>query len=97
MFNPDLSGDLSVLIDQESAINQALISLANGDRFVRVAVFPLTLVDNSSREVVNFTNAYISTIPDLQRGTGATVNTWVFNFETVIQLPLAFNANRVGT
>ncbi len=97
MFNPDLSGEVSVLIDQESGVNQALVALATADRFVRAAVGPLILIDNSAREIITFSGSYISTIPDPQRGTASTVLTWIFNFETVIQLPLDQNANRVGT
>jgi len=97
MFNPDTSGEVAVLIDQESGVNQALVALATADRFVRSAVAPLILIDNSAREIITFSGSYISTIPDPQRGTASTILTWIFNFETVIQLPLDQNANRVGT
>jgi hypothetical protein len=97
MFNPDTSGEVAVLIDQESAVNQDLIAIATADRFVRVAVAPLILIDNSAREIVTFSAAYPSTIPDPQRGTASTVLSWIFNFETLVQLPLDKNANRVGT
>jgi hypothetical protein len=97
MFNPDTSGEVAVLIDQESGVNQALVALATVDRFVRSAVAPLILIDNSAREIITFSSSYISTIPDPQRGTASTILTWIFNFETVVQLPLDQNANRVGT
>ena len=97
MYNPDTSGEVAVLVDQESAVHQQLIQLANADRFVRSAVAPMVLTDATSREIVTFSNAYISTIPDLQRGTGPTVLSWIFNFEAVFHLPLDRQANRVGT
>ncbi len=97
MFNPDLSGEVAVLIDQESGVNQALVALATADRLIRSAVGPLVLIDNTVREIITFSSAYISTIPDPQRGTASTILSWIFNFETVIQLPLDQNANRVGT
>lgn len=97
MFNPDTSGEISILVDQESAVHQQLIQLANVDRFVRVAIAPMILIDSTSGEIVTFTKSYISTIPDLQRGTGPTVLSWIFNFESVFQLPIDIQANRVGT
>ena len=68
MFNPDTSGEVAVLIDQESGVNQALIALATADRFIRSAVGPLILIDNSAREILTFSSAYISTIPDPNGG-----------------------------
>lgn len=96
MFNPDLSGSASLQIDAESKTNQALTTVATGDRLSRSIIGPLVITDKSTREVVVCNNAYISTVPNIQKGTQSTVLSWVFNFETVINQAFGFDRNVVG-
>lgn len=95
LFNRDLSGAASLQIDAESKTHQVLVTLANTDRLVRSIVGPLLITDKSTKEVTLCNKAYISTIPNIQKGTQAAVLSWVFNFEAVINQSFGFNANAV--
>lgn len=95
LYNPDLSGSVSLQIDAESKTHQVLVTLANTDRVARAIVGPLLVTDKSTKEVAFFNKAYISTIPNLQKGTQSAVLSWIFNFEAVIHQSFGFDANVV--
>ena len=97
VYNPDRSGTLSVVVDQESAIHQDLRALALTDRLSRNVVGPLVVVDTSSGEAFYYKNSYISTEPDESRGTDSTTFTWTFNFEDVEHASTNVNQNVIGS
>lgn len=96
VYNPDRSGTLSIVVDQESAVHQQLRSLSLTDRASRNVVGVLTVKDTTSGESFFYTNAYISTDPDETRGTDSATFTWVFNFEDV-EHTVAIDNNIVGS
>lgn len=96
VYNPDRSGTLSIVVDQESAVHQRLRSLSLTDRASRNVVGVLTVKDTTSGESFFYTNAYISTDPDETRGTDSATFTWVFNFEDV-EHTVAIDNNIVGS
>lgn len=96
VYNPDRSGSLSVVLDQESSQHQALRGLALTDRISRGVVGVLTVKDNTSGETFFYKNAYIATEPDETRGTESTTFTWVFNFEDV-EHSISADQNIVGS
>lgn len=95
-FNPDKSGTLSVIVDQESNLHQQLRLLALTDELGRNVVFPGRLYDGSSQETINYQNMFILSEPDETRGTESSTFTWVFGFEKRNALPALDNANVVG-
>lgn len=95
LYNPDLSGSASLQIDAESRTHQILVTLANTDRVARAVVGPMLIRDTNTLEVTLLTRAYISTIPNIQKGTQAAVLSWLFNFETVQNQSFAFDANAI--
>jgi hypothetical protein len=95
LYNPDLSGTVSLQIDAESKTHQVLVTLANTDRIARAIVGPLLVTDKTTAEVTLFNKAHISTIPNIQKGTQAAVLSWVFNFEAVINQSFALDRNVV--
>jgi hypothetical protein len=95
VYNPDRSGTLSVVLDQESAQHQSLRALAATDRVSRNIVGVLTVKDTTSGETFFYRNAYIMTEPDEARGTESGTFTWVFNFEGV-EHTISINQNVVG-
>lgn len=99
VYNPDRTGTVSVVVDQESALHQALLDISKADRnpATRNQVATMALKDTSSGEVVNFLNAFITTDPDLTRGTESATFAWVFGFEDVQKEPVANLTNLVGT
>lgn len=96
LFNPDLSGSASLQIDAESKTHQALVTVATADRLSRSIIGPMVITDTSTREVVLCNNSYISTVPNIQKGTQSTVLSWVFNFEAVVNQSFGFDQNVVG-
>jgi hypothetical protein len=97
VYNPDRSGTLSIVVDQESATHQDLRALALTDRISRNVVGPLVVVDSSSAEVFYYKNSYIATEPDESRGSESTTFTWTFNFESVSHVSTDSSANIVGS
>jgi len=97
VYNPDRSGTLSVVIDQESKVHQDLKAFALSDRVSRGTVGTLTVKDTTSGELFYYKNAYISTEPDEIRGTESQTFTWVFFFEDVEHTIVSGNANVVGS
>lgn len=95
VYNPDRSGTLSVVVDQESQTHQDLRALALTDRQSRNVVGPLVVHDTTSGEFFYYKNSYISAEPDETRGTESATFTWVFNFEEVEHAP-ATVSNVVG-
>lgn len=93
--NPDRSGTLSVVVDQESAVHQTLRGLALADRISKNVVGVLMVKDTTSGETFFYKNAYITTEPDESRGTDSTTFTWVFAFED-IEHTISANQNIVG-
>lgn len=95
-FNPDKSGTLSVIVDQESLLHQQLKLLLKADELNRNVVFPGRLFDGSSQETMNYKNMFMLTRPDETRGTESATFTWVFGFESIEDQPNVSNANAVG-
>ena len=95
-FNPDKSGTLSIVVDQESKLHQQLRLIAIADEQARNAVFPGRLYDGSSKETINYQNMFILTEPDETRGTESATFTWVFGFEKRNALPALGDDNVVG-
>lgn len=95
VYNPDRSGNLSVVVDQESSVHQNLRELALSDRISRNVVGVLTVKDTTSGETFFYKNAYITSDPDETRGTDSTTFTWVFNFEDV-EHTVSIDQNIVG-
>ena len=95
--NPDRSGTLSVVIDQESKVHQDLRAFALSDRVSKGTVGTLTVKDTTSGELFYYKNAFISTDPDESRGTESAVFTWVFMFENVEHTIVSGNNNVVGS
>lgn len=96
VYNPDRSGTLSILVDQESKLHQRLRSLAIADRQTRNIVGAMTIKDFSNNETMVFTNAYIATEPDEVKATESSTLTWVFNYEQANKGPALDDANLVG-
>lgn len=95
VYNPDRSGTLSVVVDQESSVHQALRALSLADRVSRNVVGVLTVKDTTSGETFFYKNAYIMTDPDETRGTDSATFTWVFNFEDV-EHTVSIDQNIIG-
>ena len=95
VYNPDRSGTVTVVVDQESSTHQDLRALAQLDVQTRNIVGTMTLKDTTSEEVFYYKNAYIATEPDESRGTESTTFSWVFNFESV-EHTVSANENLVG-
>jgi hypothetical protein len=98
VYNPDRTGTVSVLVDQESQLHQSLLSIHQADQnpATRTQVATMSLKDTSSGEVVSFLNCFISTEPDLTRGTESATFSWVFAFEDVTKEPVTTLTNQVG-
>ena len=98
VYNPDKSGTVSILVDQESEVHKQLRALAQTDAVSRNVVGPMVLRDLNSGEVFYYQNAFITTEPDEIRGTESQTFTWVFAFERVehVSTPATFNQNLVG-
>lgn len=99
VYNPDRTGTLSVVVDQESQLHQSLLDISRADRnpATRNQVGAMVLKDTSSGEVVNFKNTFITTDPDLTRGTESATFTWVFGFEDVEKETVDPLTNLVGS
>lgn len=97
-YNPDRSGTVSILVDQESQLQNQLHAIARADRNpgTRDKVGVMKLTDLTSGEVFDYNNAYIMTDPDTVRGTESTVQTWVFAFEASVPAEAATLENVVG-
>jgi hypothetical protein len=98
VYNPDRTGTVSVLVDQESQLHQSLLSIHQADQnpATRTQVATMSLKDTSSGEVASFLNCFISTEPDLTRGTESSAFSWVFAFEDVTKEPVTTLTNLVG-
>jgi hypothetical protein len=95
VFNPDRSGQITITMDQESQIHQALRGIAILDALSRGSVFPLIIHDASTGETFQYTNAFLMTEPDESRGTESATFPWVWMFERVDKVPQPGNANVV--
>lgn len=98
VYNPDRSGTLSVIIDQESETQQNLTSIAKADALpgTRTQVGPMVLKDAASGEEITFENAFIMQEPDMTRGTESATFTWTFGFENVTKTVPQTLQNLVG-
>ena len=96
VYNPDRSGTVSIVVDQESQTHQDLRALALADRIARNVVGPMVVRDMTSGEVFYYKNSYIATEPDETRGTESATFTWVFNFEEIAKTVSA-NQNIIGS
>jgi hypothetical protein len=99
VYNPDRTGTVTVVVDQESQLHQSLLSITQADQnpATRTQVGTMVLSDLSSGEVINFLNAFITTEPDAVRATESSTFSWVFAFENREQAPVANLTNLVGT
>lgn len=97
VYNPDMSGTVSIVVDQESRTHQDLRTLAISDRAARNIVGPLVVTDTTTGEVFYYKNSYIASEPDESRGTESATFTWVFNFEKVTHVPVLTDNNVVGS
>jgi hypothetical protein len=96
LFNPDRSGEVDFLINNESRTHSLLLALATTDRFTRAIQGPIVMVDLNSGELFTFTNAYITTEPDEQRATTSVEVTWTFAFTSIEHTPAIPARNSVG-
>jgi hypothetical protein len=97
VFDPNRSGTLAVLVDQESKLHQQLLAIAEEDRVNRNQVANGVMSDTSSGYVVNYKNMYIQTEPDEVRATTSSVFTWLFDYEVKEAQPIAEPTNAVGS
>ena len=95
VYNTDESGTVSVLVDPQSQLNADLHAIHGKDKRQRKEVKSGKLTDNSSGQVQDFVNMYISTTPNNDKGTELALNTWVFTFER-LQIPDITAVNSVG-
>ena len=96
VFNPDESGTLTVVMDQESNTHQVMLGLAEADRLNRNIVGPGLLRDTSTGQAITYQNMFITTPPDEVRATESSTFAWVFAFETRLAPPTLADANVVG-
>ena len=98
VYNPDRTGTLSVVVDQESQLHQSLLDLSRADRnpATRNQVGAMVMNDTSSGEVVTWKNCFITSDPDVTRGTESATFTWVFGFEDVAKETVDPLTNLVG-
>jgi len=99
VYNPDRSGTLSVVVDQESALHRKLRTIAKADRnpATRTQVGSMIMFDASSKDRTTYKNAYIVTDPDETRGIESGTFTWVFQFESLSRDDNENPANLVGS
>lgn len=85
IYNPDRSGTVSVVVDQESRLHRNLRTIAKADRVpaTRTKVAAMIMADASSGDRTTYKNAYIVTDPDESRGADSVTFTWVFQFESI--------------
>jgi hypothetical protein len=85
VYNPNRSGAVSVVIDQESKLHRQLRTIAKADRnpATRNQVAAMIMADASSKDRTTYKNAYIVTDPDESRGIESGTFTWSFHFETI--------------
>lgn len=98
VYNPDRSGTVTFLIDQESQLHQSLKGLANSERTPsgRDKVGEMAIRDLTSGEILKLKNAFITAIPDYVRGTESQVFSWVFGFEDFEDEEVTTLSNVVG-
>ena len=96
LFNPSRSGEVDIVVDQESKVHQQLVALAAVDRLTKAIQAPLVVVDRNTKETFVFTNAYLVTEPDEQRATASVEITWTFGFTTIEHQPNLSDQNVVG-
>ena len=95
--NPDKSGQLEIIVDQESQTHQNLRQIMQVDDVSRNQVFPFVITDTSTGEVFVYNNAFIMSEPEETRGTDSTTFTWIFGFETFAKTAVpSLTANIVG-
>lgn len=84
-YQPDRSGTVSIVVDQESALHRQLRTIAKADRnpATRNQVGAMIMYDGSSKDRTTYKNAYIVTDPDETRGIESATFTWVFQFESI--------------
>jgi hypothetical protein len=99
VYNPDRTGTVSVVVDQESQLHQSLLDISRADRnpATRDQVGAMVLNDTSSGEKVTWANSFITTDPDLTRATESATFTWVFGFESVDKETVDPLTNLVGS
>lgn len=97
LYNPDMSGEMDVLINTESAVHQQLLTLAQADRLTRVIQGPMVLKDSNTGESFTLTKAYIQTEPDEIRASSSVDVSWTFSYTQLIHIPAFNNRNVVGS
>jgi len=97
VYNPDRTGTISIVVDQESQLHQDLKAIAQADAraATRSQVGTMVVKDASSGESVQFSSAFIMTEPDFGRATESLTFTWVFAYEKRESAPATLT-NLVG-
>ena len=96
-FNPDESGIVTIMVDQESKTHQQLLAISDADQNLRNAVFPMFCHDASNAEKWSYANAFILSPPNESRGVESTTFQWQFAYERRVKLPALNDANVVGS
>jgi len=83
VYDPNRSGTVAVVVDQESKLHQQLKTIAKSERnpATRDKVANMVLKDLTSSEQITWVNAFIMTDPDKARAKESLTFTWVFGFE----------------
>jgi len=93
---PASGGQLTALFDAESMEHMILVTLANADTLTRLIIGPLVILDKNTLEADVYTDAYLSTIPDLSKSNVGSVMPWVWNYTDRVVQPVGFIHNTVG-
>ena len=97
VFNTDKSGTVTNTVDQESALHQQLLALAEEDRDPEKRnIVGVMVIREVGISVMRYSNAYIMTEPDETRGTESASFGWVFAFEAKTSENIPEPANLVG-
>lgn len=97
LFNPDLSGMLTVTFDRESREHLLLTTLANADLGTKSISAPLTIRDTNTGTIYVFNKAQILVNPNYVAGAGPTAVPWNFLFAQAFTQVFGLDANIVGS
>lgn len=98
VYDPNRSGTVTIIVDQESQLHQSLKAIANSERTPggRDKVDDMVLKDLTAGEEITFKNAFITTIPDRTRAVESSTFAWVFGYEDFKDEEVPTLANPVG-
>jgi hypothetical protein len=98
-FDPNMTGQLTFLVDQGSLLHQQLLAVWNAmvDPDTRKAQYGTgSMRDASNNLVVTYPGMHIAKEPEESRGVESAVFSWVFNFERRRKAPDTSQSNIVG-